>query len=510
MGLSLPVANNPHWPYGGIDFGVLTRRQIDAIPGSVYLDHQEPSGAVLGAYNSALTLGRDVVINGDFASDTVWTKGAGWSIGGGNATHAAGSVELLSQDGIAAAGKTWQLTYTISNRTVGSVTAKLGASYAARSTNDTFVETITATSADLDFLPSNDFDGNIDDVILQQTNILASSAYPGAEELTDGDMEAATTAAWTTVDTISKETGTRTGGSGVKVLRIARNINNNPNAKQTVLTIGKRYRATGWARSDGNATPRLLALAVFWTGTTSTSWQSFDVEFIATNTGVFLQSLTATGTEYTEWDDVSITEVNPLNGDHTGVTVGQAATAALGLAVLDDGATSYSNIHSAEINSVFNPDAGTLMILAKVKDAGVWTDNTLRDIVRLRADGDNEIFIHKQQAVNSINFQMDAGGTTKAVASVALAGTTDYFILAMTWDTGANQLKAFINGIQVGSTQTGLGVWVGNLLDTNTVIGAASTIPGQVWDGFRTHVKLLRGVLPPAQILSDAKAAGVA
>ena len=44
---------------------------------------------------------------------------------------------------------------------------------------------------------------------------------------------------------------------------------------------------------------------------------------------------------------------------------------------------------------------------------------------------------------------------------------------------------------------------------TGSVIGAFSTAPIQVWDGFEAHTVLLRDVLTPAEILQIAKKAGV-
>lgn len=46
---------------------------------------------------SPRTLGTDVVSNGRFASDTVWTKGVGWTIAAGVATKTAGTASILSQ-----------------------------------------------------------------------------------------------------------------------------------------------------------------------------------------------------------------------------------------------------------------------------------------------------------------------------------------------------------------------------------------------------------------------------
>jgi hypothetical protein len=153
---------------------------------------QEPSGVVARAWNDALALGRDVVINGDFASDTVWTKGANWAIAAGVATHTAGAVETLKQTGIAATGKTWKVVFTVSGRTAGTITPKIGVTGTARSSNDTYTENIAATGADLEFVPSSDFDGSLDNVSLQLVNIQASSAYSGDTNPLNGDNNGAT------------------------------------------------------------------------------------------------------------------------------------------------------------------------------------------------------------------------------------------------------------------------------------------------------------------------------
>lgn len=113
--------------------------------------------------------GSDVVTNGAFAADTDWTKGTGWTIAAGAATHAAGAESALEQ-AIAAvgAGETWQLTFTVSGRTAGSVTPYVGdEAGTARSTDDTFEEDIEAgAGANVGFTATSDFDGSIDDVTL--------------------------------------------------------------------------------------------------------------------------------------------------------------------------------------------------------------------------------------------------------------------------------------------------------------------------------------------------------
>jgi hypothetical protein len=125
----------------------------------------------------------------------------------------------------------------------------------------------------------------------------------------DLDMEAADAAAWTAGSgaTLSKETGTRTGGSGAKVLRIAGDgSTSSPRALQT--KAGGITRITGWARSNGTAVPTVgLTAVTLWTGSNSTSWQSFDISvssYLYSSTRLDLGTTSATG--HVEFDDVTI------------------------------------------------------------------------------------------------------------------------------------------------------------------------------------------------------------
>jgi len=74
--------------------------------------------------------GSEKVINGDFDSDSDWTKGTGWSISGGTAscsgdqTGNTGLSQLLSSDRLED-GSTYKITYTISNYVAGQVNPHL-------------------------------------------------------------------------------------------------------------------------------------------------------------------------------------------------------------------------------------------------------------------------------------------------------------------------------------------------------------------------------------------------
>jgi hypothetical protein len=105
---------------------------------------------------------------------------------------------------------------------------------------------------------------------------------------------------------LSKSTVAPHGGS--QSLRITYNGSTQPNTRQTILTVGKSYRVTGWARGDGgSAYPTVRhGGTLIWTGTTSNTWQAFDEVFTTGATQFRLYNNVATG--YVEFDDLSVTE----------------------------------------------------------------------------------------------------------------------------------------------------------------------------------------------------------
>lgn len=100
----------------------------------------------------------------------------------------------------------------------------------------------------------------------------------GSQSIADGDMEESGTSSWNNLySTLSKQTGSP--HSGLQSLRVV-TTNANGRARQlNVITSGKTYKFTGYARSqDGINSPSVYAgIDVIWTGTASTSWQEFDI-----------------------------------------------------------------------------------------------------------------------------------------------------------------------------------------------------------------------------------------
>src|SRR5262245_9076326 len=115
----------------------------------------------------------ELVTNGGMDSDTIWSKGTGWTISGGQALAAATATnQFLSQPVSVIKGGVYQVTFDVANFASGNVRVSFdsGDVGTARAANGTFSESITLTAAAtvIRFGRSTaDFTGRIDNVSLQ-------------------------------------------------------------------------------------------------------------------------------------------------------------------------------------------------------------------------------------------------------------------------------------------------------------------------------------------------------
>ncbi len=147
---------------------------VDNTALKLWLPMQEGAGTT--ALNGAPdALGSEVVTNGTFDTDSDWNKGTGWTISGGKA-NASSATSDFTQTISYTLGKTYAITYTISNYSSGSVRTLLGAYIAGttRSSNGTFIDFITPTNPSsnsfLYFEGITGFSGSIDNVSLKEVS----------------------------------------------------------------------------------------------------------------------------------------------------------------------------------------------------------------------------------------------------------------------------------------------------------------------------------------------------
>lgn len=141
-------------------------------------------------FTEADSYGSDLVTNGDFATDTNWSKGSGWTISGGTASCDGTQATLsnLAQNISAVTGTTYRVTFTVSNHSAGSVQPVIAGdgNGTTVTTDGTYVENIVAGSigTNLDLRADADFIGDIDDVSVEEV-------YPFTfSEITDSDFRA--------------------------------------------------------------------------------------------------------------------------------------------------------------------------------------------------------------------------------------------------------------------------------------------------------------------------------
>lgn len=173
------------------------------------------------------------------------------------------------------------------------------------------------------------------------------------------------------------------------------------------------------------------------------------------------------------------------DGVATGVTWAQTGIGDGDTAAGFDGVNDYVNLYRADLAARFGGSEGTLLVWAKIED-GQWSSFSGRWLARFYVDGSNYVECYKVAMVNSIAANYCAGGTAK---SVSLGGmdTVDWMCLALTWSASDDEFKFFIDGEQVGSTQTGLGSWAGTL--AGAYLGAYSN-RSFFWYGDLAHVAL--------------------
>ena len=152
--------------------------------------------------------------------------------------------------------------------------------------------------------------------------ILSSDKTVGATNvIVDGDMEAAGTGSWTAVNDAILTKTTEGVQQGSQALRITYDGTSNPFAYQDILTVGKYYKITGFARGDGTYPPRVrIGTQNLWTGTSDSTWQKFEIDYVeAMFTELWLYN-NVSGAGWAEFDDVYVYEYDDSIWDFSRTT----------------------------------------------------------------------------------------------------------------------------------------------------------------------------------------------
>ena len=207
------------------------------------------------------------------------------------------------------------------------------------------------------------------------------------------------------------------------------------------------------------------------------------------------------------WDS-SGTVAREILSSYDGVYTNTPTLGAAGIgdgnnAVSFDGTNEFVNIYSAGLNGAFNGQEFTIGLWAKAAASTLWTDSAFHITCGIGVNGSNQILLYKVSANNTFRFYYAAGGTVKSVDLIA--SPTTYQFYAITVSKSANQVKAYINGVQTGATQTGLGTWAGSLNSALCGIAVANTSTAtQTWYGSIAHTLIYNRALSATEIASLA------
>jgi len=149
-----------------------TAAAVDS-PVGMLLDKSQWGGKTYAQVAAAAT---EIVTNGGFDTDTIWTKGSGWSISGGAAIAVAvPAFTVISQPYVPVAGRSYEFTLVVGSLTSGSVRAGFTGgtvvSFASVSSAGTYSFVLVADAESTSIFigpPSGGFNGSINSLSVKE------------------------------------------------------------------------------------------------------------------------------------------------------------------------------------------------------------------------------------------------------------------------------------------------------------------------------------------------------
>lgn len=164
--------------------------------------------------------------------------------------------------------------------------------------------------------------------------------------------------------------------------------------------------------------------------------------------------------------------------------------------------TSYVNIYSSSLNTNMNKAEGTISLWFRLSRKEDWTPATATERLLSIESDDNNRFVVDITNASVLRCIRIAGGNAEIVSNdYSATKPLDWINVVMTYSVASDQFKMFINGVQVGSTQTSIGTFSGALSSTKCVLGAQTTAPAVVLtEGEIAHVAIFNSVLSAGNI----------
>lgn len=165
-----------------------------------------------------------------------------------------------------------------------------------------------------------------------------------------------------------------------------------------------------------------------------------------------------------------------------------------------NGTNSVLNFYSAAFASAFNGAAGTLALWFRFDPAAIFPPIATKSLLWLGSSFGNRVTLLVDTA-GRLAFYYIAGNILKSVVSAVLTAGA-WYLAMLTYDGVANQMRAFLQGAQVGATQVALGTWLGAPVSTMCAVGATSPTGPAWFPGSVAHLSVWNAALTPAEVAS--------
>lgn len=296
--------------------------------------------------------GDELVTNGAFDTDSDWSLGTGWSIANGKASSDGTQVgnSSLSQSSVlpSASGKTYKITFTISNYVNGSVqvypTNTTVGTYPKENANGTYTRNVEVTSAtpnDILYIQADaDFIGSIDNVSVidvssdfdfdrasSATRINSDGLVQDMQSITDpelvlnGDFEELGDEEVTDGDFPNLDNWSVNGGDYATIVDGALNSNNTENGNWHTENIsqnisfvnGKTYKISFKAKNiSGGVNLRLTQNGyVIFTDNITSSFVDYEVYYTANADNGSIRIFCNDAIGEFQIDNISVQQVDP-------------------------------------------------------------------------------------------------------------------------------------------------------------------------------------------------------
>ena len=431
-------------------------------------------------------LGSEQITNGDFATDSDWDKGTGWTISGGTA-NSNGTSGNLSQITVVTVGKIYQITITVSNYISGTVEVSAGASPRGTMTaNGTYTFTQDATPNTTFYIISQSFNGSIDNVSVKEVTSIEGT--PRIDFLDDSDGALLLEPQRTNLITYSNDfsaTGWTELGSSVSSGFTSPDGGNNA-SKSVEDTSNGTHRISGqFGINFVNGETYTFSCFVkrgerdfVHIKTSSTATFGIDSYFDLANGVVGTNSLgTASIENYgNEWYRCSIVGISSNTGG-TGINIYSAiidnsnsyqgdGTSGIYIygAQLEEAsyATSYiptygtvstrlgDTCSNGGNENVINSEEGVLFAEISV----LSDDSTLKSLCINDGTSGNRVIIQYSNASNRLTADVRVGAVGQAFMQTFDYNVTDLLRIAVKYK--ANDFALWVNGLEVATVNSGL------------------------------------------------------